>query len=154
MPDTHDIVINTGPIIAIVAALGDLEVLRKYKRVCVPYEVSNEILVGGPSNFAVAEFEAADWLEKRDQPLTISPVLLNSLDVGEASVIQLALTENIRTASLLEVGSGFHSEFTEALAKPLNLTGKATSAEAVSVGQIRIFRGFARASTVCGFWCM
>ena len=36
MPDTRDIVINTGPILALVAALGDLRVLRMYREVWVP----------------------------------------------------------------------------------------------------------------------
>lgn len=39
------IVINTGPIIALIAALGELEILKKiYSKVIVPQEVSQEIL--------------------------------------------------------------------------------------------------------------
>jgi len=39
MPDTKRIVINTGPLIALVAALGDLKVLRSlYSEVIVPFE--------------------------------------------------------------------------------------------------------------------
>ncbi|MGC9523690.1 MAG: hypothetical protein ACP5HG_17695 [Anaerolineae bacterium] len=33
MPKTRELVINTGPILAIVAALGDLDVLRMYHHV-------------------------------------------------------------------------------------------------------------------------
>ena len=37
MPETTIIVINTGPLLAIAAALGDLTVLqRQYQRVIVP----------------------------------------------------------------------------------------------------------------------
>ncbi|MEH1824385.1 MAG: DUF3368 domain-containing protein [Nostoc sp.] len=58
---------------------------------------------GGASGFAVSEFEDADWLQKSQIPLTnISPFLLNSLDLGEASVIQLALNENIQTVCIDE----------------------------------------------------
>jgi len=102
MPETQEIVINTGPIIAIVAALGGLEVLKIYRRVCVPLEVFGEITTGESSRFAALEFEAAHWLEKWKQPLSPAAMLLNSLDVGEASVIQLALNERIRTVCIDE----------------------------------------------------
>ena len=35
MPETQEIVINTSPIIALVAALGDLRVLQIYRRVLI-----------------------------------------------------------------------------------------------------------------------
>ncbi len=104
MPETQRIVINTAPLIALVAALGDLTVLQSlYSQVLVPFEVCQEILVGGSRGFAVAEFEAATWLQKQQTPLTISPFLLNSLDRGEAAVIQLAMNENIQTVCIDEV---------------------------------------------------
>ncbi|WP_392435842.1 DUF3368 domain-containing protein [Chlorogloeopsis fritschii PCC 9212] len=103
MPKTEKIVINTAPLISIVAALGDLEVLRSlYAQVLVPFEVCQEIIAGGTSGFAVPEFEAANWLEKSPTPLNISPLLLNSLDLGEATVIQLALNQNIQTVCIDE----------------------------------------------------
>ncbi|AVH67466.1 DUF3368 domain-containing protein [Nostoc sp. 'Peltigera membranacea cyanobiont' N6] len=102
MPNTEIIVINTAPIISLVAALGDLDVLQLYTQVLVPFEVCQELLVGGASGFAVAEFEAATWLKKWPTPLNISPFLLNSLDLGEASVIQLALNESISTVCIDE----------------------------------------------------
>ena len=43
MPDAQDIVINTSPLIALVAALGDLSVLQMYRQVWVPLEVSEEL---------------------------------------------------------------------------------------------------------------
>ncbi len=46
MPETDKIVINTGPILALIAGLGDLNVLNSlYKRVVVPYEVCEEIML-------------------------------------------------------------------------------------------------------------
>jgi predicted nucleic acid-binding protein len=102
MPDTRDIVINTGPILALVAALGDLRVLQMYREVWVPDEVGQEIRGGGAARFAVAEFEAANWLRKRERPLTISVLLQNTLDIGEASVIQLALDQGIETVAIDE----------------------------------------------------
>jgi predicted nucleic acid-binding protein len=52
-------------------------------------------LTGGPNGFAVKEFQQAKWLEIRNKPLDILPHLFNSLDLGEASVIQLELNEDI-----------------------------------------------------------
>jgi len=78
MPETQEIVINTGPMIAIVAALGSLDVLKIYKRVCVPLEreACGEITTGESSRFAALEFEAAHWLEKWKQSLSLSAMLL------------------------------------------------------------------------------
>ena len=103
MLERKDIVINTGPIIALVAALDDLSILRSlYRRVLVPYEACQEIEAGAPNRFAAKEFEQAFWLEKWPKALNIMPVLSNSLDSGEASVIQLALNENIATVCIDE----------------------------------------------------
>ena len=102
MPETHDIVINTGPIIALVAALGHLRVLQIYRQAWVPDEVSQEIRAGGATQFAVAEFEAAHWLRKRERPLSISVLLQNTLDRGEAAVIQWALDQKIGTVAIDE----------------------------------------------------
>jgi hypothetical protein len=66
MPDTENIVINTGPIIALVAALGELKVLSSlYRKVLVPFEVIAELHAGGPKGFAVGEFEDAIWLSEK-----------------------------------------------------------------------------------------
>ena len=103
MPDTDRIVINTAPLISLVAALGDLTVLQSlYNQVLVPYEVCQEILTGGASGFGVTEFEAANWLQKWQTPVNISPLLRNTLDLGEAAVIQLAINQNIQTVCIDE----------------------------------------------------
>lgn len=82
MPNTSEIVINTSPLIAIVAAMGGFNVLQSlYTNVIVPFEVSQEILIGGTTGLGVTEFQA---------------------DIGEASVIQLALNKNISTVCIDE----------------------------------------------------
>ena len=68
MPETQEIVINTSPIIALVAAIGNLSVLQIYRKVWVPFEVGLEIAAGGNAQFALAEFNAAHWLQKGGQP--------------------------------------------------------------------------------------
>mgnify|MGYP000414529430 CR=1 FL=1 len=103
MPNQKSIVINTGPIIALVAALGDLSILKcLYKDVWVPFEVCSEILQGGSSLFAVNEFQVAAWLLKQPVAQIISPFLNQALDIGEASVVQLALQKNISTVCIDE----------------------------------------------------
>ncbi len=97
------IVINTSPLIALIAGLGDLGILELlYTDVFVPFEVCQEIIRGGKTSFGVPEFQSATWLKKKSSPLTITPFLLNSLDIGEASVIQLALNQSISTVCIDE----------------------------------------------------
>lgn len=44
MPETRQLVMNTGPVLALVTALGKLALLRElYERVVVPHEVTQEI---------------------------------------------------------------------------------------------------------------
>lgn len=102
MPEAQEVVINTGPTIALVAALGDLRVLQIYQRVWMPLEVCQEIMAGGATGFALAEFKSAHWIEKYTQSLSIAPFLLNTLDNGEAAVIQLALERDISTVVIDE----------------------------------------------------
>lgn len=104
MPDTRAMVINTGPLIALVAATGSLDILQRLKsRIVVPFEVGHEILAGGQSGFAVAEYTAASFLEKLSHPTQTGLFLSNILDLGEASVIQTALDLGISTVCIDEV---------------------------------------------------
>lgn len=94
MPEAgRSLATNTTPLIALTAATGGLEVLRfLFERVVVPLEVAEELRVGGPNAFGVDVFtSAANWLELQSQPVALQPFLANSLDKGEASVIQTAL---------------------------------------------------------------
>ncbi len=103
MPRTERIVINTGPLIALVAALGNLNILKSlYKEVLVPLEVNHEILAGGPNGFAVDEFKKSVWLNKWTEPLDTFLYLRNSLDIGESAVIQLALNQGVQTVCIDE----------------------------------------------------
>ncbi len=103
MPESPAIVINTGPLIALVAATKSLEILRQlYVRVIVPFEVCAEIIEGGADGFAVSEFHSAEWLEKVVAPVQISCFLRNAIDVGEASVIQTAIDKEIPSVCIDE----------------------------------------------------
>ena len=100
----RDIVINTGPIIALVAATDSLEWLPElYRRIFIPYEVFQEIEAGGPGNpetLALLSIhnKALIGQEKADLP----PALLRELDAGEASVIHTATLKEIHTVVIDE----------------------------------------------------
>jgi len=99
-----EIVVNTGPIIALIAALSELDIFRNsYNKVIVPYEVSDEILAKGKERFDAKIFQKDNWIIKKKKPVKLDPFLENSLDKGEASVIQTALNENIKTVCIDEV---------------------------------------------------
>ncbi len=96
-------VINTGPIIALVAATGDLSLLAKlYSRIIVPREVCDEVLANGGTRFGAAEFAAADGIERRTEPVELGSLLSQLLDRGEASVVQTAINEGIETVCIDE----------------------------------------------------
>ncbi len=103
MPDKKDIVINTGPLISLVAAFDSLDILQSvFKTVHVPFEVGNEIKAGGKKGFAVGQFEKDTWLKKYSEPVLLTPYLEKTLDLGEASVIQLAINKKIETVCIDE----------------------------------------------------
>ena len=97
------IVINTGPLIAIIAGLGNLKVLEKlYKEVMVPYEVGKEMLAKKNITNDAKIFDENSWLNKLNRPVKLNSFLSNSLDKGEASVIQLAIDNGIKTVCIDE----------------------------------------------------
>lgn len=104
MPDQGRVVVtNTTPLIALAAATGNLDVLRTlYTRVVVPYEVAEEIRAGGKDAFGLDVFDQASWLEISPGPVVLPPYLQNTLDRGEASVIQTALQQGIKLVCIDE----------------------------------------------------
>ena len=103
MPVKKELVINTGHLIALVAATGGLEILPfVFARIIVPPEVKQEIHAGGTTGFAVKEFNHSTFLHVPDQPTRIPDYLRNSLDLGEASVIQLARENCVKTVCIDE----------------------------------------------------
>lgn len=102
MPAPRDLVINTGPILALVAA-GHFDILPKlFAKVVVPYEVVQEVEAGGRTQFAREEFRAASWLDRRATATALPPLLQATLDPGEAAVIALATSEHIATVAIDE----------------------------------------------------
>ena len=93
MPERGQVLVtNTTPLIAITAAIGSLDVLKfLYSRVVVPLEVAEVVRAGGQQSFGVDAFRGSEWLEVQSGPVALQPFLRNSLDRGEASVIQTAM---------------------------------------------------------------
>ncbi len=99
----NNLVINTGPVIALIAALNDLEILnRNYDKVIVPQRVVQEILAKGNDRVDAKIFLENQFITKIEKPVEINTFLENSLDSGEASVIQTALNRNINTVCIDE----------------------------------------------------
>lgn len=100
----RDIVINTGPIIALAAATESLEWLPGlYGRVIIPYEVYVEIEDGGPNNaesLALKSIQDRILIGKAKSKLPLA--LLRELDLGEASVIYNASLNDIDTVAIDE----------------------------------------------------
>lgn len=97
------IVTNTTPLIALAVATGNLDILRVlYDRVVVPLEVAEEILAAGPQAPGVEAFRKATWLERRENAIELPLYLHNTLDRGEASVVQTAVAEGIEKVCIDE----------------------------------------------------
>ncbi len=89
--------------LALIAALGNLSILQDlYQKIHIPYEVKRELTGFGQARFGVIEFRAAGFLQVHTRPISIPPILLNMLDKGEASVIQLALLKKVNTVCIDE----------------------------------------------------
>lgn len=104
MPDQARVIVtNTTPLIALTAATVNLDVLRAlYTQVVVPHEVATEIRAGGKDAFGLDVFDQASWLEINPAPVVLPPYLQNTLDRGEASVIQTALQHGIKLVCIDE----------------------------------------------------
>ncbi len=94
MPVKPSPVINSSPLIALVAGLPDFDQLAEIVGRCIiPAEVIAELVAGGLKDDTAARVQTAPWCEVRPlRPGTADP-LLSRLGAGEASVIQTALDE-------------------------------------------------------------
>lgn len=104
MPESGRVIVtNTTPLIALAIATGNLNILRSlYDRVVVPREVCDELLAAGISAPGVDAFQKATWLERREELIELPVYLRNTLDRGEAAVIQTATSERIEKVCIDE----------------------------------------------------
>ena len=89
------LVSNTGPLVAL-AVIDRLELLHLlFDEVIVPEAVHFEMLEGGTAQSGVAAYQQAQWISVKALTGQREPLLDSVLDIGEASVIQLAREKNI-----------------------------------------------------------
>lgn len=104
MPPKLPVVINTGPLIALAAALDDLEALVHVAlRVVVPGEVFTECMAGAHHDDTAEKVRTATCCDIRPVFSALPPSLLDILDTGEAAVIHAALTEDITIVAIDEL---------------------------------------------------
>lgn len=98
------IVINTSPLLAIIAACdGNIDFLNKlYQDIIVPKEVSTEVNEG-TNRFGQKEFKQSTCLTIKPKTCDIDHYLTSALDLGEASVIATAKKLNIQTVCIDEL---------------------------------------------------
>ena len=147
--DDRAMVINTSPLLALIAALGDLTMLgTAYSRVIVPHEVASEVLAAGRFGFGVEAFVAAMHLLRGPEGLEIEPWLTNSLDLGEAAVVATALALKINRVCIGEtVGRRV------ARLAGLNVTGSlGVLVKLKSVGSIHAIAPCVERMRVQGIW--
>ena len=98
-----ELVINTGPIIGLTAALGDLKLLDKlYREVLISKEVYDELRAGGESCPELQAIAEEKCLQVATDYQKIPPLLNAELDRGEASVIVAAISQNVTTVAIDE----------------------------------------------------
>lgn len=98
-----DFVINTGPIISLIAAVGSLDFLENlYDEVIVPLEVLNELQAGGLDCAEVRAVNASKVCVVTEHPVDLPLLLSSQLDRGEASVIQNAVLRGIHVVAIDE----------------------------------------------------
>lgn len=109
--ETFELVVNTGPLIALSAGVGDLCLLQMYRRVLVPQEVADELQAGqAKSPWTVEPFTRAHWLEKQASAAIVPQWLASSLDRGEAAVIQTALQTGVGTVCIDEIAGRYMAQ--------------------------------------------
>lgn len=97
MPVKRSLVINSSPLIALVAALPDFDALAVIvERFIVPSQVMAELDAGGLKDDTAARVRQASWCEIRPSSAQPNSPLVSRLGEGEAAVIQTALDEDCR----------------------------------------------------------
>jgi hypothetical protein len=86
---------NTGPIIAL-SMIDRLDILRDlFEVVTIPETVHREILEGGTTCSGLEGYLNAKWIKVEKLLTPLDPLLLTTLDAGEAAVIGLSRQFNV-----------------------------------------------------------
>jgi predicted nucleic acid-binding protein len=100
---THELVINTGPVIALAAATDSLLWLASlYQEVWMPHEVYEELSVDPIAPESALVLAAESFIHRLPESVGLPISLTHELDRGEASVIHTALARGISTVAIDE----------------------------------------------------
>lgn len=98
-----DLVINTGPLIALCAALDDLDLLKTcYNCIHIPKAVSTELTAGEHGDSDLKRLDATGLFEIATLDVEPSLYLCSSLDRGEAAVIATAVLFGLKKVAIDE----------------------------------------------------
>lgn len=98
------LVVNSSPLIALVAALPDFDQLASLVGRCiVPAEVIAELEAGGLKDDTASRVQATSWCEVRPPLRTTPDPSFQRLGAGEAAVIQTAKDEGLPLVVIDEV---------------------------------------------------
>ena len=98
-----ELIINTGPLIALCAAVEDLQVLKScYACIHVPRMVADEIIAGSQGAYDLERIRSTELFEIAEDRIFLDPYLTSALDPGEAAVIASALSLGVSTVSIDE----------------------------------------------------
>jgi predicted nucleic acid-binding protein len=104
MPVKPSLVVNSSPLIALVAALRDFDSISEIaERFIVPFEVISELEAGGLKDDTALRVRSAPWCEVRSRPACAGHPLIDRLGAGEAAVIQIGVDEGFLPAVIDEV---------------------------------------------------
>ena len=92
--DNMVIVSNAGPIIAL-ARIGELDLLKQFKRIYISNEVYEQVVVKGEGKPGSTEVKGSDWFITKEVKNTLAVESLTiELEKGEAETIIMALELN------------------------------------------------------------
>ena len=104
MREKKTIVINTSPIIALSAGVGDLAFLSDlYQKIIVPSEVYAELTIKDEFSHRIVAIKGNSVFQIQPAPVKIDAFLRSSLDTGESAVIQTAIENKINTVCIDEI---------------------------------------------------
>ncbi|MBN9690885.1 MAG: DUF3368 domain-containing protein [Verrucomicrobia bacterium] len=102
MQNKPSLVINTSPLVALVAGLDDFRVLAEVATLIVPGEVLTELTAGADRDHAAVAVRAAEFCQIRPEFPSLPPIFQGVLGPGEAAVLHTALTESVGTVVIDE----------------------------------------------------
>lgn len=146
---TPVIVINSSPAINLTRALDSLAILPLINgRIVVPTEVMQELEIGRTKDKTAEVLRDTPGMQIRFEPTKISALIATELDLGEASVIEIAIKEKLKTVLLDDLKA-------RRLAKllGLNVTGSlGVLIQAKRAGHISLLRPLIKRMRDRGTW--